>query len=427
MKVRRFAATYGYLMVGALVLVSPWPSRALAQDGHMHPPASQHQEQTPEQKRQAGALVRAVQRATERFQNVENAAPDYALIFGCVSGGDFGAMGMHFLNGSLLHDGEVNVDFPEILLYEPLPNGRLRLTGADYLVDVAEWNANPDHKGPPELMDSSSTCSTARTASDSTRSIRCMSGHGKTIPTARSRTGTPTSHVTHSTAERTERVRSGARRHDFAPDFRVPVFRGFNGSRFLVKEIVPMAKTSVNNGVNVDALLAAREALKAAPQAAKFACVHPAGKWRHGTHTNSKVQGFHGLGAEQKHKTEFSFETDHPEVFASEDLGATPVEYVLVGLASCLTAGVAAVAQNRGIQLRSVEAKIEGSMDIQGILGIDSDVRNGYDDIKVTFKHRRGCVPGRISRPSSRSRRSARRCTTSSPTRPISGLTSFSA
>ena len=145
-----------------------------------------------------------------------------------------------------------------------------------------------------------------------------------------------------------------------------------------------MTKTSVNNGVNVDALMAAREALKAAPQAARFTwrayC-----KWQHGTHTNSKVQGFHGLGAEQKHKTEFSFEADHPEVFASEDLGATPVEYVLVALASCLTAGVAAVAQNRGIQLRSVEAKIEGAMDIQGILGIDNDVRNGYDDIQVTF------------------------------------------
>ena len=92
-----------------------------------------------------------------------------------------------------------------------------------------------------------------------------------------------------------------------------------------------------------------------------------------------------GSAQEQKHKTEFSFEADHPEIFASEDLGATPVEFVLVGLASCLTAGVAAVAQNRGIQLRSVEAKLEGSMDIQGILGIDSDVRNGYDDIKVTF------------------------------------------
>ena len=145
-----------------------------------------------------------------------------------------------------------------------------------------------------------------------------------------------------------------------------------------------MANTSVNNGVNVDALLAAREALKAAPQAAKFTW-RASCTWKNGTHAESKVEGFHGLGQEQKHKTAFSFETDHPEIFASEDLGATPVELVLVGLASCLTAGVAAVAQNRGVQLRSVEAKLEGSMDIQGILGIDSDVRNGYDDIKVTF------------------------------------------
>ena len=145
-----------------------------------------------------------------------------------------------------------------------------------------------------------------------------------------------------------------------------------------------MAGTSVNNGVNVEALLAAREALKSAPDAAKFTW-RASCKWRNGTHSQTNIRGFHGLGEEQKHKTEFSFEADHPEIFASEDNGVTPIEYVLVGLASCLTAGVAAVAQNRGIQLRSVEAKLEGSMDIQGILGIDSDVRNGYDDIKVTF------------------------------------------
>ena len=145
------------------------------------------------------------------------------------------------------------------------------------------------------------------------------------------------------------------------------------------------SNTSVKNGVNVEALLAAREALKGAPQAAKFTW-RASCKWKNGTNSVSKVQGFHGLGTEQKHKTEFSFEADHPEIFASEDLGATPVELVLCGLASCLTAGVAAVAQNRGVQLKSVEANLEGSMDIQGILGIDSDVRNGYDDIKVTFK-----------------------------------------
>jgi len=145
-----------------------------------------------------------------------------------------------------------------------------------------------------------------------------------------------------------------------------------------------MAVSSVNNGVNVQALLDAREVLKGAPEAAKFRW-RASCKWQNGTHSETKIQGFHGLGQEQKHKTEFSFDADHPEIFASEDLGATPIEFVLVGLASCLTAGVAAVAQNRGIQLRSVEAKLEGSMDIQGILGIDSDVRNGYDDIKVTF------------------------------------------
>ena len=146
-----------------------------------------------------------------------------------------------------------------------------------------------------------------------------------------------------------------------------------------------MAMATVNNGVNVQALLDAREALKGAPDAAKFTW-RASCKWQNGTHSRAHVHSFFGLGQEQNHKTETSFEADHPEVFASEDKGITPIEYVLVGLASCLTAGVAAVAQNRGIQLRSVESKLEGRMDIRGILGIDSDVRNGYDDIKVTFK-----------------------------------------
>jgi uncharacterized OsmC-like protein len=145
-----------------------------------------------------------------------------------------------------------------------------------------------------------------------------------------------------------------------------------------------MAMTTVNNGVNVQALLDAREALKGAPEATKFTW-RASCKWLNGTHSKTDVNGFFGLGQEQQHKTESSFEADHPEIFASQDHAITPIEYVLVGLASCLTAGVAAVAQNRGIQLRSVESKLEGKMDIRGILGMDSDVRNGYDDIKVTF------------------------------------------
>ena len=146
-----------------------------------------------------------------------------------------------------------------------------------------------------------------------------------------------------------------------------------------------MAMALANNGVNVQALLDAREALKGAPQAAQFTW-RASCKWVNGVHSQSSVQGFFGLGQEQQHKTETSFEADHPEIFAAEDNGITPVEYMLVGLASCLTGGIAAIAQNRGIQLRSVESKVEGKMDIRGILGMDSDVRNGYDDIKVTFK-----------------------------------------
>ena len=139
-----------------------------------------------------------------------------------------------------------------------------------------------------------------------------------------------------------------------------------------------------DNGVNVQALLDAREVLKGAPEAAKFTW-RASSKWQGGVHTTITVKDFFGLGQEQGHKEESVFEADHPEVFAAEDNGITPIEYLLVGLASCLSAGVASVAQNRGIQLRSVEAVVEGAHDIRGILGADSDVRNGFNDVKVTF------------------------------------------
>ena len=97
------------------------------------------------------------------------------------------------------------------------------------------------------------------------------------------------------------------------------------------------------------------------------------------------MQNFFGLGAGAAAQDRSTFDIDHPEVFAAEDNGITPIEFLLVGLAGCLTAGVASVAQNRGIQLRSVEATVEGAHDIRGILGADPDVRNGFNDIKVTF------------------------------------------
>ena len=142
--------------------------------------------------------------------------------------------------------------------------------------------------------------------------------------------------------------------------------------------------TELPNGVNVEALLGARKALTEMPEAAKFVW-RAESEWKNGTHTESRVNGFFGLGEEQSHVREFRFDSDHPEIFASEDHGPTPVEFILVGLAGCLTAGIASVAANRGIELRSVKATVNADMDIQGILGIDADVRNGFNGITVDY------------------------------------------
>ena len=141
---------------------------------------------------------------------------------------------------------------------------------------------------------------------------------------------------------------------------------------------------TVTNGVNVEALLGARDMLSTQPEAAKFVW-QATSEWVDGTHTKSSINRFFGLGEQHDRGKDFSIDTDHPEVFAAEDRGATPVEVVLTGLAGCLSAGIASVAQNRGIQLHSVKATLQGSMDLQGILGIDSDVRNGFDGIQVSF------------------------------------------
>ena len=142
--------------------------------------------------------------------------------------------------------------------------------------------------------------------------------------------------------------------------------------------------TPVDNGVNVEFLTSARDALAEQPEGAQFAW-RVTNTWIRGTHSRSSVHGYFGLGQEQQHRNEFVVEGDHPELFSAEDNGATPVELLLVSLASCLTAGVAAVAQNRGIQLRSVSATLQGDMDIRGILGADPDVRNGFSGIKVSY------------------------------------------
>ena len=153
---------------------------------------------------------------------------------------------------------------------------------------------------------------------------------------------------------------------------------------------------AINNGVNLQALLGAREALSQAPEAARFRW-RATSEWLNGTHSRASVNGFYGLGGEQQHRKPFQFDTDHPEIFASEHNGATPVEMVLVGLAGCLGAGIATVAQNRNIQLRSVKATLEAGMDLQGILGVDANVRNGFDGIKVHYEIDADASPDEIA------------------------------
>ncbi|WP_022900042.1 OsmC family protein [Humibacter albus] len=140
----------------------------------------------------------------------------------------------------------------------------------------------------------------------------------------------------------------------------------------------------VDNGVNSDALLAARDQLREAPEAAEFVW-RATSEWKSGTHSVQTIEHFDGLGTDQQHKSAYVLEGDHPAIFAGSDEAPTPVETVLAALAGCLTAGIAAVAQNRKIQLHSVTATLEGKHNILGILGGDPDVRNGFNEIDVHF------------------------------------------
>lgn len=141
---------------------------------------------------------------------------------------------------------------------------------------------------------------------------------------------------------------------------------------------------AVDNGVNVAHLLGARQLITDTPELGRFTW-RATNTWVGGTHSQSQVEKFYGLSDEQTHTKKFTFDADHPPQFAAEDNGATPVEIVLVALGSCLTGGVASIAQQRGIQLRSVKATIEADHDIAGILGADPDVPNRFTAVRVKY------------------------------------------
>jgi uncharacterized OsmC-like protein len=149
-------------------------------------------------------------------------------------------------------------------------------------------------------------------------------------------------------------------------------------------ETMSITTAPIDNGVNVEALLGARAVFAETPEMAQFTW-RSSVTWENGTHSRSEVESFYGFADEQVHHTSFTLDADHPLQFAAQDNGPTPVEYVLVGLGACLTAGVAAVAQQREIQLRSVKATLSADMDLQGILG-DPEIRNGFSGIKVDYQ-----------------------------------------
>jgi len=140
------------------------------------------------------------------------------------------------------------------------------------------------------------------------------------------------------------------------------------------------------NGVDVAALFATMNAIQAQPELAQFQ-FRAWNQWQGGTHCQSRIKDFYGAGQEDSARTKtYVFDADEPPVLLGQDRGANPVEYVLHALAGCLTTSLVAHAAARGIRLHSVESRFEGDIDVRGFLGMDPGIRNGYREIRVTFK-----------------------------------------
>ena len=139
------------------------------------------------------------------------------------------------------------------------------------------------------------------------------------------------------------------------------------------------------NGVNVPVLFATLDAVRGQRDLAKFQ-FRATNRWIAGTHSRSTLGPYYGAGAEQTRNRTFTYEGDHPPVLVGADNAPTPVEYLLHAIASCITAGIGNIAAARGIDLEEVDATVEGDIDLLGLLGLDPDVRNGYQGIRVTFR-----------------------------------------
>lgn len=138
------------------------------------------------------------------------------------------------------------------------------------------------------------------------------------------------------------------------------------------------------NGVDVPTLLTTLDVVKGAPAAAQFQ-FRATNHWIAGNHSRTTIHDFFGAGEEREHVHAHTFDADHPEVLVGDDNGPTPVEYLLVGLTACLTAGIGNIASVRGVDLHEVTSTIEGDIDLNGIFGFDPEARNGYEQVRVHF------------------------------------------
>ena len=149
---------------------------------------------------------------------------------------------------------------------------------------------------------------------------------------------------------------------------------------------MPRQKTppTPRNGVDTPALLATIGVVAGQPALAKFQ-FRAENVWLNGTHSRTTMANFSGAGTEHSHIRAYTADGDHPTVLCGADRAPTPVEWVLHALAACLTAGIGNIAAARGVTLTHVESRLEGDIDLQGILGLSDKVRNGYERIKITF------------------------------------------
>jgi uncharacterized OsmC-like protein len=146
-----------------------------------------------------------------------------------------------------------------------------------------------------------------------------------------------------------------------------------------------MSTTATVNGVDTEVLFATLDAVKGMPAAAQFQ-FRVNNEWVSGTHSRGTVHSYFGVGEERTHTEAWTFDVDHPVELVATDKGPTPVEYLLVGLAGCITAGIGNIAAARGVTLTSVRSTVEGDIDLNGVLGLDPTVRNGYQGIRARFE-----------------------------------------